>query len=135
MRDKYDAAIDYLMENPYAIRSSWAMNDPRGRELFKFIGPAGCGCLTQIKHYATPNTNEKLPAATEKLTNEIRADPRIPTIEALAQVGENICDILDGTSVAELNLQDEQRKLREWLEVFAEWQRRPDVEAVSSTGY
>jgi hypothetical protein len=68
LKDKYDHAIEYLIENPETITEAWS--DPgsyegRGGELFGFVGPdwesnsnkiryrgefkGSCGCLQQIR--------------------------------------------------------------------------------------
>lgn len=102
--DKYDKAISYLKEFPSEIFPAW--RDPSTHVcgcLFQYANYNGefnmhvkYGCLTQIR-----GTNYKV-AATDKLTNEIRQDERIP-------------DSYDRITVDNLH-------------VFAEWQRRLDKE-------
>lgn len=101
MSDKYEDAIAYLTEHPNEIEDAWG--NPSWHVagcLFVQCGSfsAGgtrCGCLTQVRR-------GMYPAANTKLTNEIRADERIP---------------LDGHEITV-----------EHLPVFAEWQRRLDRE-------
>lgn len=110
MKDKYDIAIEYLTEHPKEILDTWS--NPMGSSggcLFQFCTPTGaldckiiegeshqCGCLTQLKRFS-----DRI-AWTPELTNEIRADTRIP-------------GMAEGITVAD-------------LPVFAEWQRRLDRE-------
>lgn len=88
--DKYDKAIDYLTENPDEIIRAWCDGgdfvDAPGACLFVMCSPANethvpwgdgnwCGCLTQIREYAT------VAAWTPELTDEICADEGIPKTE------------------------------------------------------
>lgn len=109
--DRYDQAINYLKSlppdvYPDVVENSWfsAGSDPEliAGCLFQFAAPSNstndnCGCLVMIKenplHYR---------ACTEKLTNEIVADTRIPN--------------------------DYRQITIESLPAFAEWQRRLDRE-------
>jgi len=109
--DKYDKAVQYLTEHPEAIYDAWdtatastsLQQYPIASCLFRAITPDGesyqpgnscCGCLTQVKY-------EDYRAFSGKLTQEIRADDRIPEPEDITL---------------------------EHLPIFAEWQRRVDVE-------
>ncbi len=96
--DKYDEQIAELTENPRRIPAAWS----RGEGLFQFATCGGkaegetYGCLTMIRN------NVRYTAATPELTEEIRADKRIPI---------NFTEIKP-----------------EHLPIFAEWQRRLDRE-------
>lgn len=86
--DKYDDAIEYLMDHPEEIFEVWVGdpdNLPEAVEahcLFQFCTPTGkierrnngekCGCLTQVKEDAG------YVAWTDDLTNRILADVLIP---------------------------------------------------------
>ncbi len=121
-KDKYDEAIDWLVEHAgdepsqygtaqvSVVHGVWCtpssyknhhLNDAHC--LFQFTGPNGsCGCLTQIR-------NERMRGPTPELTEEIRADDRIPvSVNALADLRDD--------------------ELRAALQPFAEWQRRLDRE-------
>lgn len=120
MKDKYDKAVEYLTENPSAIRESW--NDPcnnvdSGGILFMAAAPRShhafptrpdgieCGCLTTIRRGTTNLPNGVVQpgdAWTDELTHRIRSDDRIPM------------------TVDDIRV--------EHLPVFAEWQRRLDKE-------
>ena len=115
MKDKYDVAVEYLTANPDNIYAAW--KDYSGAEykpseevlqahcLFQFVTPTGkcgveymgCGCLTEIRH-----SMRRKDACTETLTDEIRADERIPQSGYAIKV--------------------------QHLPIFAEWQRRIDKE-------
>lgn len=108
--DKYDRAIEFLVENPSLIHEAWKipLAQKPGWELFQFVSKSGfastvriCGCLTLIKY-------DMFSAETDVLTEPIRNDPRIIDIDNLM--------LLRGTA------------LRDALEVFALWQRRLDRE-------
>jgi hypothetical protein len=104
MKDKYDQQIDKLLNAPNvkrAIQNDWE----HAIGLFQFATPTGkveyddalaSGCLTMIRR-STTNI-----AYTQKLTEAIRADERLP---------KNWGDIEP-----------------HHLPVFAEWQRRLDKE-------
>lgn len=99
--DRYDAAIQYLKENPRMIYPAWGYpRSSRGGSLFLFCAknniPAGLdiGCLTMVKD------GDEV-AEDEELTRRIRNDPRIP-------------DDVHGVTV-------------ENLPVFAEYQREMDA--------
>lgn len=101
-QDKYDEAIAYLEKNPGKIQSAWNFPHKRGGCLFSYVGrvdAASRGCLTQIKVgravAITPKGKED-----KKLTAEIRADERLPSLPE------------------DISVED--------LPVFAEWQRRLD---------
>lgn len=84
MSDIYDEAIAYLTSDPDRFQDrvglawNWSNLERPGSVLFRYCSGNGqpmhhdilCGCLTQVKN--------GLNAATEELTNLIRADPRIP---------------------------------------------------------
>lgn len=107
--DKYDLAITYLTEHPEEILRVW--NSPEGYVdeggcLFQYAGDTTrealnlsgksiwVGCLTQIRD------SDTWCAQTDELTEEIRADERIP--------------------------KDPKEITVESLPVFAEWQRKLD---------
>lgn len=120
--DKYDAAIQYLNDNPGEIHSAW--QDPTNHEggvLFQYATPTGslmseqqikrikserlaleeipkfvdCGCLTQVR-------SGQMSAYTTQITSAIRADTSLPTHPQAIRL--------------------------EHLPRFAEWQRRLDKE-------
>lgn len=118
-RDKYDEAIDWLVENAdddellegygSVVERAWDGDLDQGWCLFQIVSPSGlawkaCGCLTQIRR--PENT---LDACTPELTAAIRADERIP---------------FDVCGMKKLRGDD----LRAALLPFAEWQRRLDRE-------
>jgi len=123
MSDKYDQAIDWLVEHADDTPTSGddcmideAWSDPLEHVagcLFQFCNPTGgndeelpggemCGCLTMIRGGCGS-------AWTPELTREIEADLRLP----------------DGLGEFSLLRGDE---LRAALQPFAEWQRRLDRE-------
>lgn len=114
--DRYDEAIDYLVEYPDGIEAAWGQmdvteEDDDGNE-YETENPAAClfavtgfvrchdgslntcGCLTQV-------VDRTFRAPTNELTDAIRADLRIP--------------------------RDPEDISPEDLEVFAEWQRKLDA--------
>lgn len=123
-RDKYDEAIDWLVEHADdtqceegRIIAAWgAPGEEPGGCLFEYATPTNadgfrhlphgdCGCLTLIRRLHGP----QYVAWTPQLTAEIRADDRLP---------RDIDDIAD--------LRGDE--LRAALQPFAEWQRRLDRE-------
>jgi hypothetical protein len=99
--DKYDKAIAYLSDHPDEIMEAWKRPHKHVAGcLFQKATKTGwscvSGCLTELRRW--PQLN----AATDALTDAIRADRRIPM------------DPYDITV--------------ERLGVFAEWQRRLDQE-------
>lgn len=101
--DKYDRAIAYLRNHPEEIHAAWDTAACRknarakGWELFTVCSEyddGSYGCLTQVR------AGEE--AYTDKLTNAIRADTRLPATS-------------NGITVKSLPL-------------FARWQRRIDKE-------
>ena len=118
--DKYDDAIEYLVEYPDETMDAWA--DVIGHKsgvLFRYCTPDGvgqfgcrpdgrvCGCLTQVKQRTSV-------AWTPKITAEIRRDKRIhPSPEKLQAA------LLATKSI---------KKRRAILQPYAEWQRRMDAE-------
>lgn len=99
--DKYDRAVAYLTEHPEEIQEAWA--NPIRHEAGCIFGYAA-GPDRKMIHYIGCLTQIKgglFRAETEALTEAIRADVRIP----------------DRFDITVLN-----------LPVFAEWQRRLDVE-------
>lgn len=115
-KDKYDAAIEYLTQNPSEIYEAW--NGPVDHVagcLFQAAGHNGtvgmgetfpqrpdgleCGCLTTIR-----KNDEYIPSVawTDELTAAIRADDRLPKDPREITVAH--------------------------LPIFAEWQRRIDAE-------
>ncbi len=118
MGDKYDDAIVYLRSSyrfMHEVEAAWhaPSSHPAGC-LFQYVTPTGrpgrrasrddsdCGCLTHIRHDCVLQETGPYVAWTDELTREIGADDRIP---------------LTPRKVTPEN-----------LEVFAEWQRRLDVE-------
>ena len=108
MDKSYTAAVAYLKENINRIQDAWnGYNEELGGSLFLYMTPTGslyprlkpdrCGCLTQIKAGECVVVGFK---NSEALTEEIRADPNIPTY-------------WDGIN-------------EENLPLFAKWQRRLD---------
>jgi hypothetical protein len=100
MSDKYDGAVTFLKKHPGQILSAFSFPDKhRAGCLFKFCTASGriefkhCGCPVLIRK-CTGN------AATERLTNLIRADDRIPpsssmiTLESLPAFADvqRLCD-------------------------------------------
>ncbi len=120
-RDKYDDAIDYLMDNAEQIREAWLVPSYNlGGCLFQFakrddrsqhpLCNNKIGCLTTIRKTATrSDVNERHVAITDELTAAIRNDDRIP----------------DSINIIMFMLSEERLKT---LKVFAEWQRRLDRE-------
>jgi len=112
--DKYDEAIEWLVEHPDELWPMWS--GPSGGDagcLFEFcsaepdmsVVPNGemCGCLVMIRESDTYS------AWTPELTDEIRADDRLP---------RSFTDLKGLRGDA----------LRAALQPFAEWQRRLDKE-------
>jgi len=112
--DKYQLAIEYLIDHPDEIEAAWSQPKIHAAGcLFLCVTPDGSvssirtedghcygvGCLTQI---CGGHNGIPIHACTSKLTNAIKADERIPLCKE------------------EITLLD--------LPVFAEWQRRLDVE-------
>jgi hypothetical protein len=125
-KDKYDRAIDYLVENPQDICRAWKTPGEVTRPevaqahcLFQFVTPTGkeikrpdgkpCGCLSQVSGGLCVGAN----AWTDELTKEINNDDRIPW------------DMVEFESVVN-RLPKEQRARRFYI--FADWQRRLDRE-------
>ena len=89
LRDKLQAAVDYLTEHPWKIEDVWfAPYDTDHGCLFRRVHPAislksnfrtrngrHCGCLTQIRN----ETTRCFQAYTKRLTGEIKADERLPS--------------------------------------------------------
>lgn len=109
--DKYDAAIAYLTEHPDRILDAWRSPiTVKGGCLFQLASKTAeypkdsvefIGCLTQIRH----NGPDRIIAVVEDrpdLTKAIAEDIRIPKNQNTIKVSD--------------------------LHVFAEWQRRLDVE-------
>ena len=116
--DKYDKAVMYLLkaagesslEFSHAVYLAWShyisheagclfgfcAPNPACADCYTDHGVGPCGCLTQVRRYGDR------PAATPKLTAEIKADERIPLDWSLITPND--------------------------LPVFAEWQRRLDEE-------
>src|SRR5438045_1488958 len=97
--DKYDRAIKYFTENPEQIMLCWMFPKTNTHScLFQHCGDRNdtdIGCLTMIR-------NGTHSAATDKLTDAIAGDERIPlNVEGIAV---------------------------ETLPIFAEWQRKIDLE-------
>jgi len=110
--DLYDKAISYLHDNPDKVQEVW--DDPKSHFsgiLFQSVTPSGyseensdglfCGDICEIRSFLAH-------AWTETLEEQINADPRIPKLYA-----NN--DFLPKMSI-------------DTLKVFAEWQRKIDVE-------
>lgn len=106
MKDKYQIAVEYLTEHPGEIYRAYVVPSTHKKAgcLFRYCTPDGmpqkvagnnCGCLVMVRHHGYF-------ASTNRLTEEIRADERIP---------------MDPNEIGV-----------EHLEVFAEWQRRLDKE-------
>jgi hypothetical protein len=102
--DKYDDAIAYLTNHSHEIQEAWlSTNSHIAGCLFNFATQtgyykAGCGCGCLTSIRRTEYNS----AATPELTKAIRADERIPK------------------RFTDIKLSD--------LPVFAEWQRRIDIE-------
>lgn len=97
--DKYDKQIARLTKQPEIILSEWT----RGQDLFKVVGDITdlySGCLTMIRGSNFHRKAYVKGIIDEKLTEEIRADERLP------KSGRNV-------------------RLTH-LPIFAEWQRRID---------
>jgi hypothetical protein len=126
LKDKYDKAIDYLMEYPKQAAEAWMKPDvhPAGC-LFQFVTNTGyqgfradgqdCGCLTQVKaaYFNRLNTppgydDWQLYAWTDELTEAIANDENLPKFQKIVYT-------------------------REELEHFANWQRRLDREIRGKT--
>lgn len=110
--DRYAKQIDYLVQNPEQIEDAWLEAD----HLFRWVTTPeathalSCGgCLTMLK--LSPERGAWMP---RPLFQALMDDPRIP----------DTC--LDNAEFAELS--EEQR--RNYLQPFAEWQRRLDRELV-----
>ena len=125
MNDKYDDAMEYLIEHPEDIYEAWSTPgdmEGRGGELFGFVAPqwddasssvyntdgvyAGtCGCLQQIR-------KEKVQGGTGKSGTMCMSHwPRL---------WENIArDVRIPSEADEIGVED--------LPVFAEWQREIDA--------
>ena len=109
MDKSYATAVAYLKKNIGEIHEVWnGYNEEVGGSLFLYVTPTGgphatplkvgrCGCLTQIKSGECVVMGFR---DSEALTDEIRADPNIPTY-------------WDGIK-------------EEHLSHFAKWQRRLD---------
>ena len=112
-RDKYDVQIEKLLDySAETLESAWL----GGQGIFQFASPTGaprktkvgrCGCLTMIRGCATSV------AWTPQLTEEIRADTRLP------------CNM---THFKQDWVRWTRAERRKHLQVFAEWQRRLDKE-------
>lgn len=122
MKDKYDLAIEKLMEMDDAdfrdiVSAAWyadrATPDDQIGCLFQYCTPSGveenrpdghsCGCLVQIHRMRhIPQEYKKYHAWTAELTEAIEKDERIPGIVS--------------------------RITKKNIQVFAEYQRRMDVE-------
>ena len=88
MDKSYATAVAYLKKNIGEIHEVWnGYNEEVGGSLFLYVTPSGsvfssglgserCGCLTQIKSGECVVMGFK---DSEALTEEIRADPNIPT--------------------------------------------------------
>ena len=123
-KDKYDHAIDYLMEHPEDIHDAWA--DPgswegKGGELFGFVAPdwrdgnsdvvyrgevkGPCGCLQQIraakKEGSDGSSGSQEMSHWPRLWESIARDRRLPEEGSLIGIDD--------------------------LPVFAEWQRKVDI--------
>ncbi len=106
--DRYDRDAAYLTDNPEKIKEAWQFpTSKKGGSLFVkaarnidqlTIGDSWCGCLTQIRIGGPIG----YVAETLELTEAIHADTRLP-------------DDVDAITI-------------EHLPVFAEWQRRLDME-------
>ena len=103
----YDKQIKDLTADPDLIDSDWGY----AVGLFRFASPCGetntpdgqaIGCLTQIREGIDDDTGLEYVAWTPELTEEIRADKRIPLCET------------------DITVKD--------LPVFKEWQERLDKE-------
>ena len=104
-KDKYDVAVEYLRKHPERILNAWGAHQIfEGGCLFQHATPSGgrntnrCGCPTTIRH---PQLRKEV-SGRPGLTEEIRNDDRLPSQSVDITV--------------------------EHLPVFAEWQRRLDVE-------
>ena len=113
MPDKYDEAIEYLVEWPEDLDEAWGLPDEApGGFLFQFCEPDGnddgkIGCLTMVHRGFSE-------AFTSELTAAIRADNRLH------------CDIDElYTALLSTDSPDARRAI---LQPYAEWQRRMDRE-------
>jgi hypothetical protein len=116
VKDKYDDSIDYLVDRPWELESVWANASNTGLVdvpscLFDFCARRSdmermCGCLTMVRKgdgYVVDGSPE--------LTLEVRNDQRLP------------CEV---NNVVFEGLTKSNR--RQYLQPFAEWQRRFDRE-------
>src|SRR5271170_6530755 len=85
MPDKYDKAIEYLTANPDHIVRAWSLSGEspacclfRHTEGYAGINGVAFGCLTQIRSSQLNSNGQLYVAPTEGLTEEIRADTRLP---------------------------------------------------------
>jgi hypothetical protein len=110
--DKYDKEIERLINEPDDLWRSWNDSDP----LFQYVSPSnkeiredgrGSGCLTMIRKIDGHGSVAFWP----ELTLPIRRDKRIPRNMDKAQ--------------SEFNRMTEEER-REFLQPFAEWQRKID---------
>jgi hypothetical protein len=118
MADKYDDAIEWLVNRPQLIVEQWSKagsgGNHGGQSLFHYCDAPGskyaaaCGCLTMIRNGTGKVINVDGTVNTQ-LSKDIKADNRLPRL---------IDDIKD------LRGDD----LRAALQPFAEWQRRLDKE-------
>lgn len=110
--DLYDKALSYFQDHPDRIQDVW--DDPKSHYagvLFQAVTPSGyseendeglfCGDICEIRSFLAH-------AWTESLENAINADPRIPKLYA------------NNNYLPKMSL--------DTLQVFAEWQRKIDVE-------
>jgi hypothetical protein len=104
--DKYDRAIEWLTQNPDEIERAWGQPEftPVGCCLFQYANSSGYirSSVNGVCGCLTEVRRGNWSAETAELTNAIRADIRLPRSGATITV--------------------------EHLPVFAEWQRRLDVE-------
>jgi hypothetical protein len=101
-KDKYDLAVDYLTKNPDKLIKSWEFPEsyPSGC-LFAFAGQEPLDCYNGCG-CLTQVRYGMYPAETPELTDAIRRDERIPIFPDDIKPSD--------------------------LPVFAEWQRRLDLE-------
>lgn len=101
-RDKYDEAVEYLKANPDRIGAAWSLpSSTQGGCLFKYANGIHGEADTGCLTMIRDEASLHVPGRPD-LTQEIRNDPRIPEHKRLITVSD--------------------------LPIFAEWQRRLDVE-------
>lgn len=117
MKDRYDLAIDYLVEHPEEISNAWYdCYDHRGGIVFRFATPVEnvkkspfkCGCLTMIRESPNWSAFNGDHTKNDLVTDCIRNDADL--------VQRHILLALRG------------EPLRTALNRYAEWQRALEVE-------